>query len=186
MTHLSSGQRLAATLAFAALLCTTSAAAHGGDAHASSLLSPLSAGFFHPITGWDHLLVIAMTGAFAARQPRGARLAAPFLFTAMMLAGFVIGRFAAPVGFVEVVIVLSLLGMVAMLVAPRTFARPAPALFAVFGAAHGVAHGLEAPAGGSLWFAAGMVAATAALQVAAFAGARALGLGGARGTGAPE
>lgn len=150
-------------------LMATTAAAHGD--HGAST-SPFLDGLLHPLTGWDHLLVIILTGAFAACLRGRSQLAVPAVFTTMMLAGFVAMRFLAPFAPLESMIMLSLFGMAALLFVPDRVGGTAVLFVGAFGTIHGMAHGVEAPSLGALPFAIGMVTATGLLQLVAFAGSR--------------
>ncbi|AGI26248.1 HupE/UreJ family protein [Pseudomonas sp. MT3] len=130
----------------------------------------LIAGLAHPVTGLDHLLAMFAVGLWAAQQQGAARLALPCTFVAAMLAGGLVGFEGLQVPFMETGIAASVLALglcVALAVRPPLFlAMGATALFAL---AHGVAHGLELPELSSPWlYAAGFVAATAALHAAGY------------------
>lgn len=138
---------------------------HGG--------SGFSAGLLHPLTGADHLTAMLLVGLWAGLMMRQAIWVLPAVFLAAMLAGFGFGA-----GFggatAEMLILLSLLALgaaVAMkLHAPIMLAAAAVGLF---GFAHGLAHGLETPAGAlPLGFAAGFLISTAMLHAAGLALAR--------------
>lgn len=149
----------AATLA----LIPTAALAHPGHDGAGGLYN----GIAHPLTGIDHLVVMLLVGVWTGLlAPRSRRaLALPAAFLGAMLAGF----FAGPMiggGFAEPMILASLVALGAAAAfrfrAPVSLAMIAVALF---GFAHGMAHGFETP-GGALpaVFAAGFALSTAALH----------------------
>jgi len=162
-------------LAAAALLLAAPTAAWAHPGHEGTL--GFASGFAHPFTGIDHLgamLLVGLWSGLLLRQSR-AMWALPAAFLVAMLAGFglagTIGGSAA-----EPLIVLSLLalgGAVALRArAPMPFALAAVALF---GFAHGQAHGLETPAGAfPALFAAGFLMATGVLQGAGLWCARVL------------
>ncbi len=160
------------TLAALALLLTPALAlAHPGHGD-----NGLIAGISHPIGGLDHLLAMLAVGLWAAQQQGAARWALPCSFVATMLLGGVLGFAGLHLPALESGIAASVLALglaVALAVRPPlSLALAAMALFALF---HGVAHGLELPAMASPWsYAAGFVAATAALHGAGFALVRVL------------
>lgn len=153
--------------AMAALLLTPALAfAHPGHDE-----SGLLAGISHPLSGIDHLLAMLAVGLWAAQQKGAARWALPVTFVGTMLIGGLLGfeGFALPElesGIAASVFALGL--AVALAVRPPLMvAVGATAAFALF---HGVAHGLELPEMSSPWaYAAGFVAATAALHAAGYA-----------------
>ncbi|TRX73978.1 HupE/UreJ family protein [Pseudomonas mangiferae] len=164
-------KRSTALLAFATLLGPTLAFAHPG--HDST---GLLAGVAHPLTGLDHLLAMLAVGLWAAQQQGAARWALPATFVGSMLVGGLLGFSGVALPFLETDIAASVLAL-GLLVAlavrpPLALALGLTALFAV---AHGTAHGLELPDLASPWtFAAGFVAATAALHAAGYGVVRVL------------
>ncbi|MCQ4311221.1 HupE/UreJ family protein [Pseudomonas stutzeri] len=153
----------------ALLLSPALAFAHPGHDHAG-----LISGIAHPIFGLDHLLAMIAVGLWAAQQQGKARWALPLTFVATMLLGGLFGFAGIKMPLMETGIAGSVLAL-GLLVAlavrpPLTVAAGLTALFAL---SHGVAHGLELPALSSPWgYAAGFVAATAALHTAGYAIAR--------------
>jgi len=160
------------TLAAAALLLTPALAfAHPGHGD-----SGLVAGIAHPVTGLDHLLAMVAVGLWAAQQQGKARWALPVTFVVTMLLGGLVGFEGFELPLMETGIAASVLALgllVALAVRPPL--SLAVALTALFACAHGVAHGLELPELSSPWaYAAGFVAATAALHGLGYAVARSL------------
>ncbi|WP_299133264.1 HupE/UreJ family protein [uncultured Amaricoccus sp.] len=148
-------------------LLPTAALAHTGiGAHGS----PFASGLAHPLLGPDHLLAMVAVGIFAGMTGGTARWAFPASFVAAMLAGGLLGFEGAAAPVVEPTILASVLILGAVIAAAL---RPPLALscaaIAVFGLAHGYAHGLEGPALGGLPYAAGFVISTAALHGAGLA-----------------
>jgi urease accessory protein len=144
-------------------LAPATAWAHPDHAGAGGLL----AGLEHPLTGVDHLVAMLLVGLWAGllapKSPRA--LALPATFLAAMLAGFVTSAFVGG-GFAEPIIVLSLVALGAAaalrLRAPMALATGVAALF---GFAHGLAHGFETPGGAfPALFAVGFLASTGALH----------------------
>ena len=151
--------------AVALLLTPALAFAHPGHGD-----SGLVAGISHPIGGLDHLLAMVAVGLWAAQQQGAARLALPCTFVGTMLIGGLLGFEGLELPALESGIAASVLALglaVALAVRPPlVMAVAATALFALF---HGVAHGLELPDMSSPWaYAAGFVAATAALHAAGY------------------
>lgn len=160
-------------LALAALLLPGAALAHTGvGAHGA----PFVSGLLHPLLGPDHLLTMVVVGIFAAMTGGRARWAYPVSFVATMIVGGFLGFAGSELPVVEPTILASaiVLGL-AIAFALRPPLALACAVIAIFGAAHGYAHGLEGPALGGLRYAAGFVIATSALHGAG------LGLGFAAG-----
>ena len=146
-----------------AMLLPTAAFAHTGIGPHTH--SAFGSGFVHPFLGADHLLAMLAVGLFAAMTGGRARWAYPASFVAAMILGGFLGFEGAALPVIEPTILAS----VVVLGAAIAFAlRPPLALacgvIALFGMAHGYAHGLEAPGLGGLAYAAGFVAATAALH----------------------
>lgn len=157
--------------ALALLLVPTLALAHPGHGD-----NGLIAGISHPIGGLDHLLAMLAVGLWAAQQHGSARWALPCTFVGTMLIGGVLGFEGLNLPALESGIAASVLALglaVALAVRPPlALAVAATALFALF---HGVAHGLELPEMSSPWaYAAGFVAATAALHALGYAVVRVL------------
>ena len=149
-------------LGFIALfgLMATPALAHVGE----GAQAHFTAGFSHPFGGLDHCLAMIAVGLIAAFLGGRARFTVPLSFLGAMLAGFVVGAgkiFALPA--YEAMIVASVIGLGMAL----AIARPLPlalvaGVTALFGFAHGFAHGIEGeltPA-----YAAGFLIATAILH----------------------
>ena len=153
------------------LLVPSLAFAHPGHAQSGWL-----AGMGHPLGGLDHLLAMLAVGLWAAQQKGAARWLLPVTFVTTMLVGGVLGLEGVSLPAMERGIAASVLALglaVALAVRPPlSVAVGATALFALF---HGVAHGLELPDMSSPWaYAAGFVAATAALHAAGYAVVRVL------------
>ena len=151
------------TLLALLLLAPTAALAHTGIGPHTH--SAFGSGFLHPFLGADHLLAMLSVGLFAAMTGGRARWAYPASFVGAMLVGGFLGFEGAALPVIEPTILAS----VVVLGAAIAFALRPPlplacAAIALFGVAHGYAHGLEAPGLGGLAYAAGFVAATAALH----------------------
>jgi urease accessory protein len=157
--------------AMALLLTPAIAFAHPGHGD-----NGLFAGISHPIGGLDHLLAMLAVGLWAAQQHGAARWVLPSTFVGTMLVGGLLGFAGLELPALESAIAASVLALgLAVTLAvrpPLSLAMGATAMFALF---HGVAHGLELPDMSSPWsYAAGFVAATAALHAAGYAVVRML------------
>lgn len=161
------------------LMSAAALAAMAGPAlaHTGHGTSGFAAGLAHPVLGPDHLLAMLAVGLWAA-------LAAPrlaWVAPAGFLAGMLIGGLAGFAGFAPPGVEASIVGSVVVFGALALFrAQVAPVLaFAVaglFGAAHGLAHGVELPAGlGWGGYVAGFLIATAALHAVGALGGLAAG-----------
>lgn len=155
------------SLSIAILLLATAVQAHTGD-------SPHSGwphGFFHPLSGLDHLLAMITVGIWSMQMSlhRDKRVIwlMPMIFVMVMGLGGLLGMIALPFVFAEHGIALSLL--VSGFLIARTVQLPVPAsalLIALFAVCHGYAHGSEMPDGiAVLDYAAGFMLATALLHV---------------------
>ncbi len=150
--------RIAALLA--ALIAASPALAHPGHG------GGLAAGFAHPTTGMDHVLAMVAVGLWAALRGRGATFAWPASFVAAMAAGFGLTQAGLVVPQVETMVLAS----VVLLGAAVALRLEAPvwlgaAAIAVFGLAHGAAHGLEVQVR-PLPYAAGFLTASLMLHAA--------------------
>lgn len=127
-----------------------------------------TAGFTHPFTGLDHVLVMVAVGLIAAQRGGRALWLVPGTFLAMMTAGGAAGMAGLNLPFVEAVITVSVVAMVvAVALRGKLPVSMAVALAGVFAVFHGLAHGTEMPADASgLGYALGFIAATAALHAA--------------------
>ncbi|CAN5292404.1 HupE/UreJ family protein [soil metagenome] len=134
------------------------------------------AAFMHPLLGWDHLLAMLMVGALAARHAGRSGLAVPAGFVGGAAIGALAGLlFPASVG-MSGALEPAILGSVAVLGLAVALTRQLPVtaaalLCSVFGAMHGLAHGVEL-AGHAAVVLSGMLIATALLHAAGFAAFR--------------
>ena len=147
-------------LVAAVALSSAPAAAHVGHGQDQGLVG----GLIHPFTGPDHLAAMVMVGLWAAVLPTGHRWGGPATFVAAMILGF--GLAQAGTGLAaEVVIAASLICLpVLIVVARRAPLLPQFGCVALFGLAHGYAHGQESgPTIG--YFFVGMLVATSVLHL---------------------
>lgn len=136
-------------------------------------------GLLHPLTGLDHLLAMVAVGLWAALAGGRALWALPLAFVAAMLAGFGLGAAGIALPAVEPAILASVVVIGALVALAVRLPLPAAvALVALFGLAHGHAHGTEGPAAGLAGYAAGFTLATAALHAAGLGLGLALGQAG--------
>lgn len=159
---------LLAVIAFAA--STAPAFAHLDPAEHGSLM----AGFTHPLSGLDHILVMIAVGLWAAQIGGRALWVVPSAFVGTMAFGFALAMAGMHLPFVEPAILASVVALgllVAMTVRMETVA--CAAVVGVFALFHGYAHGGELGAAGALPFSTGFVIATALLHAAGIG----LGLG---------
>jgi urease accessory protein len=152
--------------AVAGLLFATPAFAHTGQGDHAHFV----AGFLHPVTGLDHTLAMLGVGLWAGLALKRDWWLWPAAFVGFMTAGFALGVGGGPLPGVEAVIAASVVALgLAVAFNLKAPAMAGAAAVAVFGLAHGYAHGQELPAGASgLGFAAGFVIATVALHLAGF------------------
>jgi urease accessory protein len=147
------------------LLSTGQALAHPGH-----LELGFAAGLIHPFSGLDHMLAMTAVGLFAAIKGGKAMIVWPLGFVSAMLVGYGCGVAHPGLSMVEPTILASVIvlgGLVAALV--RAPFAVGLSLIAVFGLAHGYAHGAEAPAGGGLSFPLGFAISTVVLHAAGLA-----------------
>jgi len=151
--------------AVAALLATPAFAHTGHGA---------SGGFAHPFTGSDHLLAMVAVGLWAGLALKRAWFVWPAAFAGFMLLGFGWATAGGAFPAAETVILASVvaLGLAAGFDLKLPTVAGAAAV-ALFGAAHGYAHGLE-HSGDAVSFAAGFVVATIMLHLAGLGLAAAL------------
>jgi len=162
----------------ALLLAAAPALAHPGHTGVTGF----AAGFFHPLTGLDHLLAMLMVGLWAGIAfPRHWWLC-PAAFLSFMLTGFTYGAHGGGLPVAEMLIVASVIGLGLALAAdirpPLALSAGVVALFAI---GHGFAHGSEMAVGAdSMRFAGGFLVSTALLHGIGLAGAHAVTIMGHR------
>lgn len=147
-------------------------------AHPGHDESGLLAGFAHPLSGLDHLLAMFAVGLWAAQQRGRARWLLPLTFVGSMVLGGLLGFAGFALAYLETGIAASVLTLgVLVTVAARPPEVAALAITALFGLAHGIAHGLELPEMSSpVAYALGFTVATLGLHGAGFALARGLSM----------
>jgi urease accessory protein len=139
------------------------AMAHIGHGPTASL----AAGFVHPFSGFDHVLVILMVGLWAAEKGGRALWAWPAVFVGVMLFGGVLAMHGAPLPFVEPAILASVVAFGLLIASAVDLPIGAgAAVITVFALFHGHAHGsalTETVSG--VEYMAGFALATAALHL---------------------
>jgi urease accessory protein len=127
------------------------------------LQAGFASGFLHPLTGWDHLLVMLSLGIWAARRQTQQAWQLPVLFVAVMAIFAALAMVWLPLSLAEVMVAASVLVMGGLLVARVELSRWTQfSVVALVAAVHGYVHGVElGQSWGSL---AGMVLATATLH----------------------
>jgi urease accessory protein len=135
------------------------------SAHPGHGLDSAYAGFMHPLTGWDHLLVMLAIGVWAAKLGGQARWQLPLTFVTIMATGAVLGLSGLNFAYAETAIAASVMamGVLLMMSLPmnKMMQLSITALFALF---HGLAHGIELQSQSSLAALGGMLVATAMLH----------------------
>jgi hydrogenase/urease accessory protein HupE len=110
-----------------------------------------SEGFRHPLTGWDHVLVMVAVGVWAAQIRGQALWVLPVVFASVMSVGGLVGAASFIIPGAEAVILLSCLAISTLIVRGMRFSTPVNiiiiSLFAFF---HGYVHGQEISASASL------------------------------------
>ena len=142
----------------------------GGVAFAhdsSGLPGGFEAGFWHPLSGLDHLLAMISVGLWGAFLGRPLIIALPMIFPMMMVVGAGAAMAGLPMLPVEVGIALSVLVLGSVIVfALRPPVGVACVIVAAFALFHGYAHGTELPAAvDPVGYSAGFVLCTGVLHV---------------------
>lgn len=146
--------------------------AHAGHAHAEGFFGGLA----HPLTGWDHFAAMVAVGFWAANLGGRAIFLAPTGFVLGALGGALLAFAGQSFALVEPAILASVIVLAGLaLLRVRAPAVVAAGLCALFGVAHGFAHGLEAPIADPGLYVAGFLLMTALLHVVGFGAGRALG-----------
>jgi urease accessory protein len=127
------------------LLLLNGEAAYAHDAQLDAAAS-FAQGFMHPITGVDHLIAMVAVGLLSGVLGGRAIVTVPSVFVAFLLVGGVFGFYAFELIGVELWILGSLLLLGAVLAGTEKPRQPVMFVaIALFGFAHGNAHGLELP-----------------------------------------
>ena len=122
------------------------------------------AGISHPFTGADHMLAMVAVGLWAALRGGKALWAWPAAFVVASVSGFVLAKTGLALPIAEPMILASIIVLGALTAAnAKAPTLLGVGLIAVFGAAHGYAHGAESPSA-SLGFPLGMALSTIVLH----------------------
>jgi len=151
------------TLSGLMLACSVPAFAHTGTGwHEHDLV----AGLAHPFGGIDHVLAMLAVGFWAALAGRQARLVWPLGFVFCVAAGALLGVMGLSLPVTEVMIAASVAGLgLVVALGWQASVLAGLSLCALFGLAHGMAHGTEMPADANgLVYALGFLAATGVLH----------------------
>jgi len=156
-------RRLVAFAALILLVIPQMAAAHITKTGSGGF----TAGFEHPLSGYDHFLAMFSVGLWGAQMGGRRVWSLPVTFPMIMVIGGVVGILGVPVPGIEVGIALSI---VVLGLAIGAAWKPAEwvslAIIAVFGFYHGYAHGAELPmAADPADYAIGFVLATGFIHV---------------------
>jgi len=140
--------------------------AHPAAFHSMNASEATHAGFLHPFTGLDHLLVMVAVGLWAVRLGGRALWMLPCAFVLPMILGGVAGIGSTTQPLIEHGITASLLLLGAALgMAWKPSLSVSLGIVVLCGAFHGFAHGSEMPASSTpLLFLAGMAVATLLLH----------------------
>jgi urease accessory protein len=153
----------------AVALCLLPACLAAGPAHAHGFAG---SGWLHPLTGPDHMLAMLAVGAWSAQLAGRAIWTVPAAFVCTMAIGGMAALRGSPLTGTEIAIASSLLGLGLAIALDRRFAWPVAAFAtALFGLAHGSAHGSEMPhTADAATYVTGFLITTAGLHVAGAAG----------------
>lgn len=150
------------------LAATMIAVASQAQAHiGAGVAGGFGSGFFHPITGWDHVVAMVAVGLWGAFLGQPAIWLLPVTFPLIMCVGAAFGVMGIQIPYTETGIALSgiVLGL-AVLFGIRAPLWLAMVIISVFAICHGWAHGTELPeAANPFSFALGFVLATGMLHL---------------------
>lgn len=143
-------------------LVSTSVYAHTGHAGHGFL-----AGFAHPFTGADHLLVMLCLGLWAGKIGGAARWQLPLTFMLIMAVSAASGMALLSAPMLEIGIAASVIAIGLLLAMSLSVHRAAQfGLAVLFAVLHGLAHGAELDLAGGMYVISGMVLATGLLHAA--------------------
>lgn len=139
------------------------------NAHPGHGLESAYAGFMHPLTGIDHLLVMLAIGLWAAKIGGKMRWQLPMTFVLSMAAGALLGANLSVFEGLEALIAVSVIAMGVLLSVRFTVNQLAQfAIAATFALFHGWAHGVELQSHAQWSGLLAMMLATALLHGAGF------------------
>ena len=157
-------------LSLTALIATvgaSSAQAHSG--------AGIGAGFLHPISGLDHLLMLLAVGVLAGRTAGKTAWTLPILFFAFMAAGAAIPLdvIALPGTDATILVSVAILAFITV-IALRLSSGVAVLLAITLAVLHGASHVSAIATSGSVSFVAGFLASTTSVIIAGIAAGRGL------------
>ena len=146
------------------MVILSASSAHAHIQHGGAM--GFTTGFYHPWSGWDHILAMVAVGIWGVQMGQPAIWLLPVTFPVIMSIGGFLGLIGCPLPGTELGIGLSALLLGVMVVAE---ARPplwvAVILVGIFGLYHGHAHGTELPPNeDGLSYSIGFVIATGCLH----------------------
>lgn len=122
------------------LLFSNLAYAHNSD----TVMQSFYAGFIHPVTGWDHLLIMVAVGLMAAQSLGRMRWLLPATFVAMMGIGGAVSVVFGSLTQLELFIAATILVMGVTLLFNQLLPNQLKlGLVGLFALPHGWAHGVE-------------------------------------------
>ena len=126
------------------LACLLASMSSLAIAHPGHGLESAYAGFMHPLTGWDHLLVMLAVGLWASKIGGNARWQLPLTFMLLMVAGTLLGTAGIMFAGLETAIAASVMAMGLVLVISLSMNNAVRiGVVALFALLHGIAHGAE-------------------------------------------
>ncbi|MGX9416054.1 HupE/UreJ family protein [Vibrio sp. WJH972] len=140
------------------VLVSSSSFAHTGHSAHGSFVE----GILHPLTGWDHLLAMALIGLFLSEFTFRNASKISGVIMAAIASGYIIGLSWGGASSVEALVTTSILGLPLALVALKkggTKSVMAIAAVALFSVSHGLVQGAEAQ-GGAVQFGLGVMLAS--------------------------
>lgn len=145
------------------LITPVSVFAHTGTGQHNGWLH----GFFHPLSGLDHILAMIAVGLWAAQAHGRIIWLIPLIFVAVMGLGGLFAMITLPVAFAEYGIMLSLLVLGTLLACRKHLPLSVSMiLIGLFALSHGYAHGSEMPSSISIFsYATGFMLATTLLHL---------------------
>lgn len=136
-------------------------------AHPGHSLESAYAGFMHPLTGWDHLLVMLALGVWASQLGQSWRWKLPATFLIFMLIGMLASTYGFHFAGIETGIAASVMAMGLLLILTTRLPTTARVFItAIFATMHGMAHGTELVGYQSIFVSAGMLLTTFLLHIA--------------------
>ncbi len=149
--------------------CVSYAALGAAPTHAHGFAG---SGWLHPLTGPDHMLAMLAVGAWSAQMGGRAIWTVPSAFVCAMAAGAIAELSGWALLGTEIVIAVSVLALGVAIALDRRLVWPlAASATALFGLAHGAAHGSQLPGtADTATYVVGFLVTTAGLHVAGAAG----------------